>query len=204
MAIQGGITQDNRLQDDVRADGVAQGDTLWTIGHSTRPWEAFVALLQEARIEVLVDVRRFAGSRRNPQFSSATMESALRDVGIDYLPMPELGGRRKADVDSPNGAWRVAAFRGYADYMATSEFVSARERLMQLAQSRRTAVMCAEAVWWRCHRRLIADDFIARGWQVLHLITPGRSEPHPLNPAARMVDGVLRYPAETGMQTKLF
>ncbi|MCY7355136.1 MAG: DUF488 domain-containing protein [Lysobacter sp.] len=179
-------------------------DTLWTIGHSTRPWDAFAALLQEARIKALVDVRRFAGSRRNPQYSPLAMAPALHAIGIDYVAMPEFGGRRTADADSPNTAWRVAAFRGYADYMAAPEFVLARVQLMQRAQSQRTAVMCAEAVWWRCHRRLIADDFIARGWQVLHLLTLGRIEPHPLNASARMVDDVLRYPAEGDAQATLF
>jgi uncharacterized protein (DUF488 family) len=170
--------------------------TLWTIGHSTRPWQDFVALLQEAGITCLVDVRRFAGSRRNPQYSPVAMGEALPEAGIEYLPMPEFGGRRKPDPDSPNGAWRVDAFRGYADYMDSAEFALARERLMRRAQEQRCAVMCAEAVWWRCHRRLISDDFTARGWRVLHLLTAGRAEPHPLNPAARMVDGVLRYPPE--------
>lgn len=174
----------------------APAGTLWTIGHSTRPWPDFVALLREAGIACLVDVRRFAGSRRNPQYSPVAMGEALPEAGIEYLPMPEFGGRRAPQPDSPNGAWRVAAFRGYADHMASEEFVHARERLMQLAGARRTAAMCAEAVWWRCHRRLIADDFTARGWRVLHLMTSGRAEPHPLNPAARMIDGVLRYPPE--------
>jgi uncharacterized protein (DUF488 family) len=132
------------------------------------------------------------------------MAPALQEAGIEYRPMPELGGRRAPHGDSRNGAWRVAAFRGYADYMASAEFELARGRLMQLARGRRCAVMCAEAVWWRCHRRLIADDFSARGWQVLHLMTQGRVEPHPLNPDARMVDGVLRYPAAGNGQAALF
>lgn len=178
--------------------------TLWTIGHSTRAWEEFVGMLQAAGVTALVDVRRFAGSRRNPQFASSAMGPALQEAGIEYLPMPEFGGRRAPQADSPNGAWRVAAFRGYADYMAGAEFVRARERLMRLAGERRVAVMCAEALWWRCHRRLIADDFAARGWQVLHLLAPGKTEPHPLNPDARMVDGVLRYPARGDGQGALF
>ncbi len=179
-------------------------DTLWTIGHSTRSWEAFLTLLRDARIDALVDVRRYAGSRRNPQFSPDAMRSGLCDAGIDYLPMPEMGGRRTANSDSPNTAWRVAAFRAYADYLATPEFARARERLMRLGNDKRTAVMCAEAVWWHCHRRLIADDFSARGWQVLHLMTPERSEPHPLHEAARMTEGVLRYPSEAAAQATLF
>src|SRR5690606_30756730 len=125
----------------------------------------------------------------------------LAVAGIDYVPMPEFGGRRAPAPDSRNGAWRVAAFRGYADYMATPEFALARERLMERAAVQRTAVMCAEAAWWRCHRRLIADDFVARGWTVLHILAPGRAEPHALNADARMVDGVLRYP---GPQPALF
>jgi uncharacterized protein (DUF488 family) len=177
---------------------------LWTIGHSTREWDDFVAMLREAAIDCLVDVRRFAGSRRNPQYSPLAMAPALAEANIDYVPMPEFGGRRVPLPDSPNGAWRVTAFRGYADYMATPEFVLARTRLMDLAQARRTSVMCAEAVWWRCHRRLIADDFTARGWQVLHLMALGKVQPHPLNPAARMRDDVLRYPPEGDDQAALF
>lgn len=179
-------------------------NTLWTIGHSTRAWDDFVDLLREARIACVVDVRRFAGSRRNPQYSPGEMAPALCAAGIDYVAMPELGGRRAPHPDSRNGAWRVAAFRGYADYMATPEFALARGRLMQLAGEGRCAVMCAEAVWWRCHRRLIADDFSARGWTVLHLMTQGRIEPHPLNPDAHMVDGVLRYPQAESGQGALF
>lgn len=184
-----------------RMDGTG---TLWTIGHSTREWEVFAGMLHEAGIEVLVDVRRFAGSRRNPQFSPLAMAPALQEAGIEYRPMPELGGRRAPRPDSRNGAWRVAAFRAYADYMDSAEFALARTRLMEIALSRRTAVMCAEAVWWRCHRRLIADDFTARGWEVVHLMAPGRSETHAPNPDARMVDGVLVYPAPGDAQGGLF
>ena len=177
--------------------------TLWTIGHSTRPWEDFVALLQESSIACLADVRRFAGSRRNPQYSPVDMGPALAGAGIDYVPMPEFGGRRAPAKDSRNGAWRVAAFRGYADYMDTDEFALARERLMERATAQRTAVMCAEAVWWRCHRRLIADDFVARGWTVLHIMAPGKLSPHELNPDARMSGDTLVYPVEPD-QEKLF
>jgi len=178
--------------------------TLWTIGHSTRAWEEFAGMLVDAGIEVLADVRRFAGSRRNPQFSPLAMAPALAEAGIEYVPMPELGGRRKPRPDSPNDAWRVAAFRAYADYMAEPEFALARERLMRMARERRVAVMCAEAVWWRCHRRLVSDDFTARGWRVCHLMAPGKSVEHELNADARMIDGVLRYPAPGGGQQSLF
>ena len=168
--------------------------TLYTIGHSTRPWDEFVALLHENAIDCLVDVRRFAGSRRNPQYSPLAMGPALEATGIGYLPMPEFGGRRKPDDDTRNGAWRVEAFRGYADYMASGEFALARERLMRQAAEARTAVMCAEAVWWRCHRRLIADDFTARDWAVQHIMAPGKLQLHELNPDARMDGDTLIYP----------
>lgn len=180
------------------------GDTLWTIGHSTRPWELFVSMLAEAGIEVLVDVRRFAGSRRNPQFSAETMARALPAAGVEYAPMPDLGGRRTARPDTTNTAWRNASFRGYADYMETDDFAAARERLMDIANARRTAVMCAEAMWWQCHRALISDDFKARGWTVLHLLAPGRADEHPYTSAARIVDGRLDYSAPGDAQAGLF
>jgi uncharacterized protein (DUF488 family) len=178
--------------------------TLWTIGHSVRPWEKFVGMLTTARISTLVDVRRFAGSRRNPQFSGETMGAALAKEGIDYLPMPDLGGRRPAREDSPNLAWRNAGFRGYADYMATSPYQTGRERLSKLAQGKRAAVMCAEAMWWQCHRSLIADDFKADGWQVIHLLSPGRGQEHPYTSAARIVGGRLDYTLSADPQPSLF
>ncbi len=180
--------------------------TLWTIGHSVRSWQDFIALLAEARIQTLVDVRRFAGSRRNPQFGGAQMGEALAAAGVGYMPLPQLGGRRPPSKDSPHTAWRNAGFRGYADYMDTADYRQARERLAQLAVKQRAAVMCAEAMWWQCHRGLIADDFKASGWQVLHVLAPGRVEEHPYTPAARIVDGRLDYskPAEQGSQVPLF
>ena len=175
--------------------------TLWTIGHSTRTWEVFTGMLGEAGIAVLADVRRFAGSRRNPQFSRDAMPPALAAAGIRYWPLPALGGRRKPSPDSPNTAWRVEAFRAYADHLADPDYIAARDALMASALTAPTCVMCAEAVWWRCHRRLISDDFVARGWTVLHLLGPGNVQSHLLNPDAVMVDGVLRYP---GPQPALF
>ena len=168
--------------------------TLWTIGHSTRPWDEFLATLDDAGIEVLVDIRRFAGSRRNPQYSRDAMPAALAEAGIRYWPLPGLGGRRKADPESPNTAWRVEAFRAYADHMASRDYIAARQALMDEALRRRTCVMCAEAVWWRCHRRLVADDFVTRGWDVLHLMARGKETPHEVNADAVMIDDVVRYP----------
>jgi uncharacterized protein (DUF488 family) len=181
--------------------------TLWTIGHSTRGWDEFVQMLADAGITALVDVRRYAGSRRNPQFSGEAMARDLPAAGIAYLPVPALGGRREPRPDTANLAWRNASFRGYADYMESEPYQDAAGRLAHLAQAQPTAVMCAEALWWQCHRSLIADDFKARGWNVVHLVAPGRSEPHPFTSAARIVEGRLDYTAargDAGRQPGLF
>ena len=167
--------------------------TLWTIGHSTREWEVFVAMLDAAGIRTLVDVRRFAGSRRNPQFSGQVMGRSLPEAGIAYVPMVDLGGRRTPLKTSPNTRWRNAGFRGYADYMDTLAIRDARNALAALASASPTAVMCAEAMWWQCHRGLISDDFKADGWEVIHLVSPGRSEEHPYTGAALIVEGRLTY-----------
>lgn len=177
--------------------------TLWTIGHSTREWEVFAGLLTGACIATLVDVRRFAGSRRNPQFSGELMARSLPVVGIGYVAMPDLGGRRVARPDSPNDAWRNAGFRGYADYMQTAPWQQARDALVATALEGRTAVMCAEAMWWQCHRALIADDFKASGWRVLHLMAANRTEEHPYTKAARIVDGRLDYSLPPAPQATL-
>lgn len=169
--------------------------TLWTIGHSTRSWDAFVAILQVAQIQVLVDVRRFAGSKRNPQYSRDVMPQALAQVGIGYWPLPAMGGRRKASPGSVNTAWRVDAFRAYADHLDSVEYTQARDALMERALRERCCVMCAEAVWWRCHRRLISDDFVARGWQVIHLLGLSSQQVHKLNADAVFDGEVLTYPA---------
>ena len=167
--------------------------TLWTIGHSTREWASFVSMLEAAGIRALVDVRRFAGSRRNPQFSGEAMAQALPQAGIDYVPMVDLGGRRTPSKDSPNTRWRNSSFRAYADYMATPGYRNARDALASVARETPTAVMCAEAMWWQCHRGLISDDFKADGWEVVHLVSPGRNEEHPYTGAALIVDGRLTY-----------
>ncbi len=180
--------------------------TIWTVGHSTREWTQFLSLLMQAGIEAVADVRRYPGSRRHPQFAAANIAAGLAEAGIEYLPMVDLGGRRNPRKDSPNTAWRNASFRGYADYMASAEYRQARDRLEAIASTRRTAVMCAEAYWTQCHRSLISDDLKSRGWTVVHLISPGRTEEHPYTKAARIVDGRLDYGAvvETAPQGDLF
>ena len=183
--------------------GTSRPHTLWTIGHSIRAWDAFVAMLQEAGIAAVADIRRFAGSRRHPQLSAEAMAQALPDLGIQYVPMPALGGRRRPLPDSPNVAWRSDSFRGYADYMQTVGYRDACDRLAALAADTPTAIMCAEAVWWRCHRALIADDLKSRGWEVIHLLGLGHGAEHPYTRAARIVDGRLDYSAPAP-QAELF
>jgi uncharacterized protein (DUF488 family) len=153
-------------------------------------------LLQAHGIEVVADVRRYPGSRRHPHFAREQLEALLGASGISYRSMPELGGRRSARPDSPNTGWRVAAFRGYADYMETPEFTAAFNDLVSIGSDRRTAIMCAEALWWQCHRRLIADALVAAGHDVVHIESAARSAPHRLIEPARIVQGRLSYAAE--------
>lgn len=182
---------------------VTTAHTLWTVGHSTHPWDAFVDILRNAGIEAVADVRLLAGSRRHPQFNGDAMAEALPRAGIRYAPMRDLGGRRRPRPDTRNTAWRHPAFRGYADYMETPAYGQARDRLAALAASMPTTVMCAEALWWQCHRSLISDDFKARGWTVLHLQAGGRTGEHPYTGAARIVDGRLDYSAPPEVQPPL-
>ena len=162
---------------------------LRTVGHGTLPQEDFTALVSGAGIEVVVDVRSFPASRRHPQFGREAMERWLPHAGIAYRWEPRLGGRRRARPDSPHGALRVAAFRGYADHMETDEFRDAIDDLLAEGGTRPVAVMCAESVWWRCHRRLLADAVVLlRGTAVEHLFHDGRIDPHRPTPEAR-VDG---------------
>ena len=173
---------------------------IWTIGHSTRDWDAFAALLGRHGIEALADVRRYAASRKHPQFNAAAMQEQLARSGIEYAAFPGLGGRRPARPDSPNTAWRNASFRGYADHMASAEFRDALDALLALVARKRTAIMCAEAVWWQCHRGLIADELKSRGIEVLHITDAAAPKPHPYTGAARIVDGRLSY---AGSQPRL-
>jgi len=170
---------------------------IWSVGHGARPLEEFLATLQAAEIQALADIRLHPGSRRHPQFGPPSLEATLDAVGITYLHLPALGGRRRPRADSPHRALRIAAFRGYADHMSTEEFAHAYAQLSFLARGSRTAFMCAETLWWRCHRRLIADRLTVDGWTVTHLFAPGKSEPHTLWDAARIDNGDLVYDAGT-------
>jgi uncharacterized protein (DUF488 family) len=190
---------------------------IWTIGHSTRTIDDFISLLKENEIKLLVDVRAWPGSKRYPQFNKDALAESLNVHGIRYEHFPELGGKRKSKPDSRNTAWRNASFRGYADYMETEQFQKGIERLLDVAGQGapawaaaevrhdgweavtpwHTAIMCAEAVWWRCHRSLIADYLKARGVEVLHVLGANKVEPHPYTSASRIVNGELSYEAES-------
>jgi uncharacterized protein (DUF488 family) len=166
---------------------------VWTIGHSTRSAEAFGQLLLSHHIESLVDVRSFPGSRRFPQFNRTSLQDHLGTLEIQYVHAPELGGRRKPNKHSHNTAWRNDSFRAYADYMETESFQEGVKELLELAAESRTVIMCAESLWWRCHRSLISDYLKAKAVQVIHILDEKKTEEHPYTPAARIVNGELLY-----------
>jgi uncharacterized protein (DUF488 family) len=192
---------------------------IWTIGHSTRTIDELISLLKANEIKLLADVRAWPGSKRYPQFNKDALTQSLSAHGIRYEHFPELGGKRKSKPESRNTAWRNASFRGYADYMETEQFQKGIERLVDIAGQGaaawaaadvkhdgweavtpcRIAIMCAEAVWWRCHRSLIADYLKARGVEVLHVLGANKVEPHPYTSAARIVNGKLSYEADASL-----
>lgn len=172
--------------------------TVWTIGHSTRTWETFLALLREHRIANLADVRHFPVSARVPWANHEALASGLPDAGIAYKHVADLGGYRKPQPRSANTGWRNAGFRGYADHMATPAFAEALERLITLARESRTAVMCAEAVPWRCHRQLLSDALVLRGLHVVHILASHQTRDHVLTAFVNSPGGRLTYPAPRG------
>jgi uncharacterized protein (DUF488 family) len=180
---------------------------VFTVGHSTRPLEAFIEILGSVAVALVADVRTMPRSRHNPQFNRETLPRDLAAVGLGYVHLPELGGLRRTRPDSPNQGWRSPGFRGFADYMQTPEFAEGLRHLLDLARQRRTAVMCAEALPWRCHRSLIADALLVRGLRVEHLLGPGKTQTHRLTPFASVAGTRLTYPpaapqAEEGSQDK--
>jgi uncharacterized protein (DUF488 family) len=170
--------------------------TVLTIGHSTRPIEQFLEMLHAHDVRRLVDVRTVPGSRRNPQFGSEALAASLKAAGIEYVHTKALGGLRKPHPDSINMGWKNDSFRGYADYMQTAEFYAAIEQLIESAREERTAIMCAEAVPWRCHRSLVADALVARSFPVEHIMSDTRRDPHRLTVFAKRTGLRITYPAE--------
>ena len=165
-----------------------------TIGHSTRPLAEFIELLTAQGVERLLDVRTVPRSRHNPQYNAESLPAALAEAGVGYEHVAGLGGFRRTHADSPNGGWRNLSFRGYADYMQTAEFAAEMERLMALARQQRVALMCAEAVPWRCHRSLIADALLVHGVPAEEIVSPTRRQPHKLTPFARVEGETITYP----------
>jgi len=170
--------------------------TIWTIGHSTRPLEEFVAMLDSFNIKLIADIRSYPGSRKFPQFNKEALEVSLPQNNIQYVHIKELGGRRKANPDSKNTAWRHVAFRSYADYMETDTFKEGIKELEQIAVKQRTAYMCSEAVWWRCHRSMVSDYLKLRGWKVMHIMGMEKATEHPYTSPARIVNNELNYEKE--------
>ena len=185
--------------------GEALSSTIFTIGHSTRPIEELVELLRRNGVHRLVDVRRYPGSRRHPQFNAEALARSLDEAGIAYRHAPGLGGRRGNPTTDANAGWRNASFRAYADHMSTPAFAAELDRLVADAAEGPVAVMCAEAVPWRCHRQLISDALVARGHPVRHIISDADPSDHELNAMARVdADGRLTYPGDPPSQPDLF
>lgn len=193
--VEEGKTKVDQRPTEDKSKGSSRCVTLWTVGHSTRSVNDFIALLQPHGIRHLVDVRTIPRSHHNPQFNQDQLPLSLENAGMQYVHMPSLGGLRPAQRDSINTAWRNASFRGFADYMQTEEFDAALKELIRLARNRGTAIMCAEAVPWRCHRSLIADAFVVRGLHVNEIMGRNSTRPHTLTPWACVVGDRITYPA---------
>lgn len=179
-----------------------ENKTIWTIGHSTRTLEELVEMLHSFQIEMVVDIRSYPGSRRYPQFNKESLEISLPENNIHYIHLKKLGGRRKVRPDSKNTAWRHIAFRGYADYMETDDFKEGIQELENIAIKQRTAYMCSEAVWWRCHRSMVSDYLKVHGWKVLHIMGIGKEGEHPYTAPARTINGELNYEKGEDLKVK--
>lgn len=166
---------------------------IWSVGHGARPLAELLALLRENGIRTLVDVRSYPSSRRHPHFGRDALAAELSGEGIAYEHLKALGGRRREVASSPHRALLVAGFRAYADHMETDEFRAGFAHLLEFARERPTAFMCAESLWWQCHRRLLSDRLVADGWEVVHIVGPGKTEPHRLWELARLDRGRLVY-----------
>ena len=170
--------------------------SIFTVGHSTLPLDVFIDLLHAYDIECLADIRTVPRSRHNPQFNADVLSRALNGEGIEYVALPALGGLRHPRKNSPNTGWRNEGFRGFADYMQTAEFEAGLKSLIDMGRSRRTAIMCAEAVPWRCHRSLVADALVVRGIPVVEILSEGSYQHHKLTPFARVQGTAITYPPE--------
>jgi uncharacterized protein (DUF488 family) len=166
---------------------------IYTIGHSSRPFDEFMALLQSFNIELVADVRSLPGSRKYPQYDKEALEISLPGNNVEYMHLLNLGGRRRPDKNTKNTGWRHVAFRGYADYMQTESFSEGIEELVIAGSKLKTAYMCSEAVWWRCHRAMISDYLKLHGWNVMHIMSVGKATEHPYTSPAKIINGRLNY-----------
>lgn len=167
--------------------------TIYTIGHSTHSIEDFIAMLQAFNIKIVADIRSLPGSNKFPQFNQDNLKISLEEVGIKYLHLTDLGGRRKAKKDSKNTSWKNISFRGYADYMETEQFENAVKKMEQIAEKQTLVYMCSEAVWWRCHRSMVSDYLKAKNWEVFHIMGIGKVQEHRYTAPARIVDDKVLY-----------
>lgn len=170
--------------------------TIYTVGHSTHSLAEFLNMLQSFEIKILADIRSFPGLRKYPQFNKEDLKISLGKNGIQYIHLPDLGGRRKAKKDSKNSRWNNNSFKGYADYMETEDFENAIVKLEHISSEQSTAYMCSEAVWWRCHRSMVSDYLKAKGWTVLHIMATGKVQEYKYTAPARIVDGNVLYSDE--------
>ena len=175
---------------------LAHHKIIWTIGHSIHTLERFITMLDSFKIRLVADIRSYPGSGRYPHFNKEALQNSLAENDIDYVHLKELGGRRAVKQNSKNTVWRNIAFRGYADYMETDAFKQGVNTLEEIALMQRTAYMCSEAVWWRCHRSLVSDYLKVNGWSVMHIMGTGKAEEHPYTKPARIVNGTLTYRKE--------
>ena len=167
--------------------------TIYTIGHSTLTITEFLLALNCYVIKILVDIRRFPGSRKYPQFNQENLKITVEEAGIKYIHLIDLGGRRKVNKDSKNNGWRNQFFKGYADYMETEDFENAANELEKIASNHTTAYMCAEGLWWRCHRSMVSDYLKARGWKILHIMPTGKTQEHPYTAPAKIIGDKVSY-----------
>lgn len=189
------VARENAKLAQVKKSVEENDKVIYTVGHSTRSEDDFVELLASFQVEMVVDVRRFPGSRKYPHFNRENLEKLLPENGIQYIHLEELGGRRKTTEASKNTTWRHPAFRGYADYMETEDFEKGVQKLQQIATTQRTVFMCSEAVWWSCHRSMVSDYLKAHGWEVRHIMAANKANEHPYTQPARIKDGELTYRA---------
>ena len=172
-------------------------NVIYTIGHSNHSYENFISMLTAFNVELLIDVRSYPGSSRNPHFNKEQLKVTMPTHNIDYVHMPDLGGRRnKADPQSINTGWRLPAFRNYADHMMSASFSQAIKQLENLAQGKKIAYMCSECLWWQCHRSIISDYLKSKGWKIIHIMSKTKGTEHTYTSPARIIDGQLSYPGE--------